>query len=127
MQIGGSEVDVVLLVMNERGAEKLLRDKFTLGADATAAAGPLGRSAEAQTNPGMQAEILSYSRSRGIFAGLALKGATLRPDNSDNREIYGRDVAQADILKGKVDAPALARGFIETLNTYSTKERASSD
>ena len=126
LQIGGSEVDVVLLVMDERGAEKLMKSKFTFGADATAAAGPVGRSAQAQTDAMMHAEILSYSRSRGVFAGLALEGATLRPDSSDNQKIYGREVEHATILQGKVEVPPSAKGLIETLNRYSNRESASS-
>lgn len=124
-QIGGSETDVVLLVMNQRSADKLIKSKFTLGADATIAAGPVGRSAQAETDVRLNAEILSYSRSRGIFAGVALKGATLRQDNSDNRNIYGREVTPAEILQGKVEAPRSAQELIDTLNRYSTMERSS--
>ncbi len=122
LQIGGSETDVVLLVMNERGAEKLMKSKFTLGADATVAAGPVGRSAQAETDAMMNAEILSYSRSRGVFAGVALQGATLRPDNSDNQKIYGQEVRHDQILMGKVQVPASAQGLIATLKEYSAKE-----
>src|SRR6266446_2584657 len=88
-QIGGSETDAIMLVMNKRGAEKLLTSKFTLGVDASVAAGPVGRSASAKTDAKMQAEILTYSRSRGVFAGIALDGATLRPDHESNAELYG--------------------------------------
>src|ERR1700719_3552239 len=85
LQIGAGETDVVFIVMNERGMEKLMKDKFTLGADASVMAGPVGRSAEAATDAAMHADILAYSRSRGIFAGISLEGATLRPDNEENR------------------------------------------
>jgi lipid-binding SYLF domain-containing protein len=124
-QIGGSETDLVLLVMNERGADKLMKSEFTLGADATVAAGPVGRSAQAETDVLMRAEILSYSRSHGIFAGVALKGATLRQDDSDNRKLYGREVTPTEILQGKVGAPPASQGLIETLNRYSSRERSS--
>src|ERR1700689_3723532 len=88
-QIGASETDIVLLVMNDGGMKRLLSDKFTIGGDATAAAGPIGRDASAQTDAMMHAEILSYSRSRGLFAGISLEGATLRPDDDTNKELYG--------------------------------------
>lgn len=99
-QIGGSETDVVMLVMNKRGVEKLLSSKFTLGADASVAAGPVGRSATAQTDIQLHAEILSYSRSRGLFAGVALNGATLRPDEGTNKELYGSEVTNREIVTG---------------------------
>jgi len=107
-QIGGSETEVVMLVMNEKGMNRLLSNKFTLGADATIAAGPVGRSAEAATDAAMTAEILSYSRSRGLFAGVSLKGATLRPDEGALKELYGKPVTNREILSGKVEAPASA-------------------
>ncbi len=118
-QIGGSEQDVVLLVMNERGVRKLLQDKFTVGAEATAAAGPLGREATAQTDAQMRAEILSYSRSRGLFAGLALQGATLRPDKEADRRLYGRDITNSEILTGNVAAPPDAAQLESLLNRNS--------
>src|SRR5712671_1384305 len=96
-QIGGSETDAIMLVMNKRGAEKLLSSKFTLGADASVAAGPVGRSASADTDAKMQAEILTYSRSRGVFAGIALDGATLRPDKESNTELYGSGLTNKQI------------------------------
>jgi lipid-binding SYLF domain-containing protein len=108
LQIGGGEVDLVMLVMNDQGARKLMESKFTVGADATAAAGPVGRSAGADTDAYMHAKILSYSRSRGIFAGVVLDGATLRPDNDDNRILYGRTVSHKDILLGRVAPPPAA-------------------
>jgi len=115
-QIGAGETDVVFIVMNRRGMDKLLEDKFTIGADASAMAGPIGRSAEARTDAMMHAEILSYSRSRGIFAGISLEGATLRPDKDDNRALYGRDVTQREILTAKVPAPAAAQPLYSVLN-----------
>jgi lipid-binding SYLF domain-containing protein len=118
-QIGASETDVVLLVMNDRGMQHLLSDKFTIGGDATAAAGPVGRSASAQTDAVMQAEMLSYSRSRGLFAGISLEGATLRPDEETDRELYGRDVTNREILTGDVKTPAMAAKFEHALNRDS--------
>ena len=122
LQIGGSATDVVLLVMNERGSEKLMQSKFTLGADASVAAGPVGRMAQAETDALMHAKILAYSRSRGVFAGLTLNGATLRPDNDDNRDLYGRRVEHAAILQGSVATPASGEVLGATLNKYSTRE-----
>src|SRR5579872_6488941 len=107
-QIGGSETDAVMLVMNKRGAEKLLSSKFTLGADASVAAGPVGRTASADTDAKLQAEILTYSRTRGVFAGIALDGATLRPDEDSNREMYGGRRTNKQILRG--DAKATEAG-----------------
>src|SRR5579863_4380267 len=98
-QIGASETDVVLLVTNDGGMKHLLSDKFTVGGDASAAAGPVGRDASARTDAMMNAEILSYSRSRGLFAGIALSGVTLRPDGETNRELYGREATNHEILK----------------------------
>ena len=121
-QIGGSSTDVVLLVMNKKGKDKLLSSKVTLGADAAVAAGPVGRSAQAQTDAQMHAEILSYSRSRGAFAGISLEGATLRPDNKDNKAIYGKDVTPTDILSGKVPGPAWTKALSAALTKYSAKE-----
>jgi len=116
-QIGAGETDVVLLVMNQDGADKLMGDKFTFGGEASAMAGPVGRDASATTDAKMTAGILSYSRARGAFAGVTLNGSTLRPDNDDNRKIYGKDVSHKDILMGKVAAPAAARGLIASLNS----------
>jgi lipid-binding SYLF domain-containing protein len=107
-QIGGNETEVVMLVMNEKGMDRLLSNKFTLGADATIAAGPVGRSAEVSTDVAMTAEILSYSRSRGLFAGVSLKGATLRPDADANKDLYGKAATNREILSGKVKSPAPA-------------------
>jgi len=107
-QIGASETDVVLLIMNDGGMKHLLSDKFTLGGDASVAAGPIGRDASAQTDVALQAEVLSYSRSHGLFAGIALTGATLRPDGETNRELYGHDSTNREILTGDFKTPAAA-------------------
>jgi lipid-binding SYLF domain-containing protein len=115
-QIGGSEQDVLLLVMNDGGMKHILEDKFTLGGEATVSAGPVGRDAEAQTDAMMHAEMLSYSRSRGVFAGISLQGATLRPDSETDRELYGRDVTNREILTGMVKAPAGAHKLDMVLN-----------
>jgi len=122
-QIGASETDVVLLVMNERGMKHLLSDKFTLGADASVAAGPIGRDASAQTDAMMNAEILSYSRSRGVFAGIALSGATLRPDGGTNRTLYGRDASNREILTGDFPTPVAARKFEGALEDSASRNR----
>ncbi|MCL4813849.1 MAG: lipid-binding SYLF domain-containing protein [Vicinamibacteraceae bacterium] len=118
-QIGGSETDVVMLVMNDRGVDRLLSSKFTLGGDASVAAGPIGRTATAQTDAKMTAEILSWSRSRGVFAGIALDGATLREDDEANREMYGTEMKNRRIVKdGKVTPPAAAAAFLAELAKY---------
>ncbi|HYL73972.1 MAG TPA: lipid-binding SYLF domain-containing protein [Bryobacteraceae bacterium] len=126
LQIGAGETDVVFLVMNQRGMDKLMGDKFTLGADASAMAGPVGRSAEARTDATMHAEILAYSRARGVFAGVSLEGATLRPDNENNRMIYGREVTQTEILKGGVKPPASAAPLYAELNRYAPSRHSAS-
>jgi len=118
-QIGASETDIVLLVMNDNGMKRLLSDKFTIGGEATAAAGPVGRDASAQTDAMMHAEMLSYSRSRGLFAGISLEGATLRPDDETNRELYGRDATNREILTGNFKTPAVAAKFEHALNRES--------
>jgi len=123
LQIGAGETDLVLLVMNRSGEEKLMRDKFTVGADATVMAGPVGRAADAQTDAAMKAEIVAYSRSHGLFGGVALEGATLRPDNDDNAKIYGRPVSNREILHGDVPAPAAASGLYDELNRFPYRER----
>jgi SH3 domain-containing YSC84-like protein 1 len=120
-QIGASDTDVVLLVMNDRGMQHLLSDKFTIGADATAAAGPIGRDASAQTDAMMHAEMLSYSRARGLFAGISLEGATLRPDEETNRELYGHDTTNREALAGDFKTPAAAAKFEHALNRDSDK------
>jgi lipid-binding SYLF domain-containing protein len=119
-QIGGTEADIVMLVMNRHGMDKLLGDKFTLGADATVAAGPVGRTAAANTDLKMTAEILAWSRSKGLFAGIALKGATLRPDTKENAELYGHEMTTHDIVLGNVTPPAAAHPLIAELDRYST-------
>jgi SH3 domain-containing YSC84-like protein 1 len=118
-QIGGSSTDVFMLIMNENGMRRLLSDKFTLGGEAAAAAGPVGRNTSANTDVLLRAEILSWSRSRGLFAGLSLEGATLRPDSEANREIYGRELSNQQILQGDVSTPRAARVLITALNQYS--------
>jgi lipid-binding SYLF domain-containing protein len=122
LQIGGSQTDVIMLVMNENGAEKLLKSKVTLGADAAAAAGPVGRSASAETDALMRAEILTWSRSRGLFAGISLQGATLRQDSRANEEVYGKVVSNAEIVHGKVTAPSSAARLLGLLNKYSSRK-----
>jgi lipid-binding SYLF domain-containing protein len=118
-QIGASETDVVLLVMNDGGMKHLLSDKFTLGGEASAAAGPVGRNATAQTDAQLNAEMLSYSRSRGLFAGISLEGATLRPDEEANRELYARDARNREILTGNFKTPASAGKFERALHRES--------
>jgi lipid-binding SYLF domain-containing protein len=121
-QIGGAETDVVLLVMNERGMKKLLSSKFTLGAEGEVAAGPVGRNAAAQTDALMHAEILSWSRTRGVFAGVSLQGATLREDLDDNKELYGQAYENREILRGRVPAPAAAANLNSLLDKYSSRK-----
>lgn len=120
-QIGGSETDVIMLVMNERGAQRLLSSKFTVGGDASVAAGPVGRTATAQTDAYMTAEILSWSRSRGVFAGVALNGATLRPDRDTNREMYGKDLDNKQIVTQELAPPKMAERLISLFNKYSSR------
>jgi lipid-binding SYLF domain-containing protein len=122
LQIGGSKTDLLLLVMNENGKSNLLESKFTLGGDASVAAGPVGRTANAQTDAQMQAEILAYSRSQGVFAGISLEGATLRPDPKQDEQIYGRRVDRWEVLDGKVAAPQVIQPLIDTLTKYSSQE-----
>lgn len=119
LQIGGSSTDVFMLVMNENGMKHLLSDKFTLGGEAAAAAGPVGRNASADTDLVLHAEILTWSRSRGLFAGLSLEGSTLRPDGSENRKLYGRDISNQEILQGGIAVPRAGRELVVTLNRYS--------
>jgi lipid-binding SYLF domain-containing protein len=121
-QLGGSSTDVVMLMMNQRGMDNLLKSKFTLGGNASVAAGPVGRSASADTDARMAAEILSYSRSKGLFAGVSLQGATLRNDDEGNHELYGKDLTPKDILTGNVTAPSDAQPLISALDRYSRTE-----
>jgi lipid-binding SYLF domain-containing protein len=123
LQIGGGETDVIMLVMNQTGADKLMKSKFTIGGEGSAMAGPVGRTASAQTDAYMRAEILSYSRSRGAFAGVTLNGSSLRPDNDDNKKIYGKEVKHEDILQNRVPAPGSANDLIATLTKYSAAEK----
>jgi lipid-binding SYLF domain-containing protein len=120
-QIGGSEQDVMLLVMNDTGMKHLLTNKFTLGGEVTAAAGPVGRDASAQTDVVLRAEMLSYSRSRGLFAGISLEGATLRPDEEANRELYGSDTTNKEILTGSIKTPVSADRVEGLLNKNSSR------
>ena len=120
-QLGGQSTDYVLLVMNDRGATSVLSSKVKLGVDATAAAGPKGRSAAAATDVAMRAEMLSYSRSRGLFAGISLEGTTLRPDNDGNTLVYGSQLVARDIVKGSVAVPSAAKPMVDVLNVRSPK------
>ena len=124
-QLGGEATDFILLVMNPRGATSLLSSKVKLGADAAAAAGPKGRATAADTDVAMRAEILTYSRSRGLFAGVSLEGSTLRPDNRANEKLYRRKVTAKDIVRGgKVGAPAGAHELLSLLNTKFPKNHS---
>jgi SH3 domain-containing YSC84-like protein 1 len=123
-QIGGSETDVVMLVINKGGGDKLLSSKFTLGADASVAAGPVGRTSSANTDLQMHAEILSYSRARGLFAGLALDGATLRPDEGTNEELYGSKITNREIVTGtKTKKSAAGTNLTVAMNKYSLRNK----
>lgn len=120
-QLGGQATDYVLLVMNDRGASSVLGSKVKVGADASAAAGPKGRTAGASTDIVMNAEMLTYSRARGLFAGVSLEGSTLRSDSDANKLVYGKDLSARDIVKGGVDVPAAAKPMIDLLNKRSPK------
>jgi lipid-binding SYLF domain-containing protein len=121
-QLGGQATDFVLLVMNARGATAILSSKVKLGADASAAAGPKGRGAEAGTDVSLRAEILTYSRTRGLFAGVSLEGSTLRPDNNANGDVYGKKITATDIVrKGSVGVPPAARTLIAALEKQSPR------
>ena len=122
LQLGGTETDIVMLVMNQRGMERLLRSRFTIGGDMAAAAGPVGRTATANTDALMTAEILSYSRSRGIFAGVSLDGSTLRQDLDVNQHLYKKRYSNRDIVTGKLDPPASAQRLVSLLNKYSSRK-----
>src|SRR5881409_3297383 len=116
-QIGGQETDVVMLFMTPESIKHLMRDKVTLGVDASAAGGPKGRAASAETNATMRAEILSYARSRGLFAGISLKGAVLSPDKDANKDLYGREIEAKEVLeKGNLGVPEPGRKFVETVS-----------
>jgi lipid-binding SYLF domain-containing protein len=121
-QIGGSENDVVLLVMNKRGSERLLSNQFKLGGEASVAAGPVGRTSSAQTDAYLTAEILSYSRSRGVFAGLSLEGSTLRQDLDGNKDLYGKTMTNKEIIEQNPPAPAAAKKLMGLLTKYSARK-----
>jgi SH3 domain-containing YSC84-like protein 1 len=121
-QIGGEETDAVMLVMSKRGAEKLLTSKFTLGGDASVAAGPVGRTSSADTDLQLHAEILTYSRSRGVFAGVSLNGATLRPDKESNRELYRTRRTNQQIVMGRTSPPEASAGLRASLTKYSARQ-----
>jgi len=125
LQLGGQATDFVLLVMNQRGADSILTSQVKLGGDVAAAAGPKGRDAAASTDVTMRAEILSYSRSRGLFAGISLEGSTLRPDNDGNERLYGKGTSAKDIvINSSIHAPASAKLLLATLNRKSPRNRS---
>lgn len=121
-QIGGAETDVIMLIMNKAGAEKLLKSKFTLGGEASVAAGPVGRDTSAQTDAMMRAEILSWSRQRGVFAGIALQGGTLREDQGANGAMYGKKMTNRQVLEQNPQTPAAASELLNELNRYSSRK-----
>jgi lipid-binding SYLF domain-containing protein len=123
-QIGGSSTDLVMLFMNDHALQSLMSDKFKLGADASVAAGPVGRNANAATDLKMNAEILSYSRSKGIFAGVSLEGAVMQADKSGDKAMYGEDVSRHEILSGKVAVPAAARPLLDEIGGYARMAKA---
>ncbi len=121
-QIGGASTDIVMLVMNRRGADRLLSSQFTLGGEASVAAGPIGRDSQAATDATMRAEILTYSRQRGAFGGVSLQGATMREDDDANLELYGHKIKNKEVVLGATAVPADANAFIATLNKYSSRK-----
>ncbi len=121
-QIGGEEIDVFMLIMNKSGMNRLLSSKFTLGGDAQATAGPVGRSAQAETDAFLTAEILTWSRSKGLFGGIALTGATLRGDDDWNKELYGHEIKNREIVTGNVAPPPAATQLLTELNKYSSRK-----
>jgi lipid-binding SYLF domain-containing protein len=124
-QIGGEATDFVLLIMNERGASGILASKVKLGADASVAAGPVGRDLSAETDATLRADILSYSRARGVFAGIALEGSTIRPDGSANEQIYGRKLAAKQIVRsGQVAIPEPAQQLVSTLDARTPRHKS---
>ena len=118
LQIGGQAIDVIMLVMNKKGMKFLTSDKFTLGVDASVAAGPVGRATSAETNATMRSEILTYSRARGLFVGVTLKGAVVKRDEKGNRQLYGREITARNILNGKAPTPTEARPLLAALAKY---------
>jgi lipid-binding SYLF domain-containing protein len=124
LQLGGEATDFVLLVMNERGASGILASKVKLGGDASVAAGPVGRDTSAETDVTLRAEILTYSGARGLFAGVSLEGSTVRPDNGDNKRVYGKEIpARRIVLSGKVAVPPAAEQLVSTLDARTPKHR----
>ena len=121
LQAGGQAVDFVVLVLNDKGARKIMNGKAKLGADASIAAGPVGRNAEAATNAAMNAEMLSYSRTAGVFAGVSLSGTSLGPDSGANEDLYGKKVSGEEIWAGNVQAPDSAKEMLATLEAKSPK------
>ncbi len=121
-QIGASETDLIMLVMNDSGAKKLMSSQFTVGGEGEVAAGPVGRNASAQTDGKFTAEILSWSRSRGVFAGIALQGATLREDKEDNKALYGSELTTEQVVHRTGPAPAAAQPLLSALTAHSPKE-----
>jgi SH3 domain-containing YSC84-like protein 1 len=121
-QIGGSSTDVVVLVMHKEGMDRLMSDKFQLGADASVAAGPVGRTTTAETDVELHAEMLSWSRSRGVFAGVALNGAVVKPDHDANEQLYGQKMSNREILTSNMPVPAAARPLVAELDRYSPHE-----
>lgn len=120
-QIGGSETDIVMLLMNQGAIDKLLSSKFTIGGDASVAAGPVGRTSSAATDAQLHAELLSYSRARGLFAGVSLDGATLRPDDDANKDMYGKEMSNKDVVLGNMKSPRAADRLIAELNKHSSR------
>jgi len=123
-QIGGSSTDIVMLFMNDHALQSLLSDKFKLGADASVAAGPVGRNATAGTDLKLNAEILSYSRTKGVFVGVSLDGAVMQTDRSGDKAMYGGDVDRHEILNGKIAVPASARALVLEINGYAPEAKA---
>ena len=126
-QIGGSSTDLVMLVMNQHGMQQLMKDKFTIGADASVAAGPVGRTAQAGTDVRLDAEILAWSRTKGLFAGIALHGATVRPDKDENAELYGKPLDTKEVMTGNLATPAAARALTANLDKYSVRQESNAD
>src|SRR5207245_1004691 len=122
LQIGGQAIDLVMLVMNQKGMDALLSSKFKVGADASAAAGPVGRQSEASTDWKMKAEVLTYSRARGVFAGIDLSGSRIAQDQDETRVLYGKMVPFATILSGKVDPPSGSEAFLAAVKQYASQE-----
>jgi len=122
LQLGGQSSDVVMLIMNRKGIDHLIKDKFTVGGDASAAAGPKGRSVAAQTDIAMRAEILTYARTRGLFAGISLDGAVVKPDNDANKRVYGKAVeAKKLLIEGGASVPAAAQPFVAALTKHAPR------